>query len=98
MAFAWPTFVTILLPRRGGNMAGLQSRNGSWRVIFWYRKKQYSFWVGEVEEHEAKAVAAKVDYWLMRLKQNLVHMPPGCDIVTFVQHDGKPPEHAAMGA
>jgi len=31
----------------------------------------------------------------MRLKQNLVHLPAGCDIVTFVQHDGKPPEYAA---
>ena len=34
-------------------MAGLQSRNGSWRVIFWYKKKQHTFWIGEVEEHEA---------------------------------------------
>jgi integrase len=74
-------------------MAGLQSRNGSWRVIFWYKGKQHTFWLGQVEEHEARAVSAKVDYWLMRLKQNLVNLPPGCDIVTFVQHDGKPPDH-----
>ena len=74
-------------------MAGLQSRNGSWRVIFRYKKKQHTFWLGEVEESEARAVGAKVDYWLMRLKQNLAHLPNGCDVVTFVQHDGKPPDH-----
>lgn len=79
-------------------MAGLQSRNGSWRIIFWYQKKQYTFWLGEVEEQEARAVGAKVDYWLMRLKQKLAHLPNGCDVVTFVQHDGKPPEHAAAVA
>jgi hypothetical protein len=75
-------------------MAGLQSRNGSWRVLFWYKGKQHTFWLGPVQEHEARATAAKVDYWLMRLKQNLVHLPPGCDVVTFVQHDGRPPEGA----
>jgi integrase len=74
-------------------MAGLQSRSGRWRVIFWYYGKQHSFWVGQVKENEARRVAAKVDYWLMRLKQNLVQLPPGCTVVTFVQHDGKPPEH-----
>jgi integrase len=74
-------------------MAWLQCRNGSWRVLFRHKNEQHTFWLGEVEEHEARAVAAKVDYWLMRIKQNLVHLPPGCDIVTFVQHDGKPPDH-----
>lgn len=74
-------------------MAWLQCRNGSWRVLFRYKKEQHTFWLGEVEEHEARAVSAKVDYWLMRFKQNLVNLPPGCDIVTFVQHDGKPPDH-----
>ena len=44
---------------------------GSWRVMFRYRKEQYTFWLGQVEEHEARATAAKVDYWLMRLKQHL---------------------------
>ncbi len=76
-------------------MAGLQSRNGSWRIIFWYAGKQHSLWLGEVKELEAQATSAKVDYWLMRLKQNLVRLPTGCDIVTFIQHDGKPPDFEA---
>jgi integrase len=59
--------------------------------MFRYKREQHTFWLGEVEESEARGVAAKVDYWLMRLKQNLVTIPPGCDVVTFVQHDGKPP-------
>src|SRR5262245_27789720 len=77
-------------------MAWLQSRNGSWRVMFRHQGNQHTFWVGEVAEAEAHAIAAKVDYWLMRLKQKLVSLPPGCDVVTFVQYDGKPPEHAAI--
>ena len=79
-------------------MAWIQCRNGSWRVLFRYRKQQHTFWLGEVGESEARAVGAKVDYWLMRLKQHLVSLPPGCDVVSVVQHDGKPPEHAAATA
>lgn len=79
-------------------MAWTQCRNGSWRVLFRYAGAQHTFLLGEVKEREAEAVCSKVDYWLMRLKQKLVHLPAGCDIVTFVQHDGKPPEHAATVA
>src|SRR3954447_18041526 len=79
-------------------MAWLQQRNGSWRVLFRYGGQQHTFLLGEVKEREAEAVCAKVDYWLIRLKQKLVHLPAGCDIVTFVQHDGNPPEHAAIAA
>jgi hypothetical protein len=31
----------------------------------------------------------------MRLKQGLLPLPPDVDIVTFVEHDGKPPQSAA---
>ncbi len=78
------------------NMAWVQSRSGSWRVLFRHDGKQHTFWLGEVAEREAKATADKVDYWLMRLKQKLVTLPLGCDVVTFVQHDGRPPEHPAQ--
>ncbi len=60
--------------------------------MFRHEGKQHTFWLGGVEEKEANATADKVDYWLMRLKQNLVALPPGCDVVTFVQSDGHPPE------
>jgi len=76
-------------------MAGMQCRNGSWRVFFRYMGHQYTLPLGEVRQDEVDAVAAKVDYWLMRLKQQLVTLPPHCDIVTFIQHDGRPPKLAA---
>jgi integrase len=79
-------------------MAWLQCRNGSYRVLFRYGGEQHTLFVGEVKEKEAEAVCSKVDYWLMRLKQKLVHLPAGCDIITFVEHDGKPPEHTAAVA
>ena len=79
-------------------MAWIECRKGSWRVLFRYAGKKHTFLVGEVKEREAQVVCAKADYWLMRLKQKLVHLPAGCDIVTFVEHDGKPPEHAATVA
>ncbi len=72
-------------------MATLECRSGSWRARFRYRGEKYSLWIGEVEEFEARAISAKIDYWLMRLKQHLLDLPAGCDIVTFIQHDGKPP-------
>jgi integrase len=79
-------------------MAWLQCRNGSWRVLFRFKGEQHTYLLGEVKEKEAETVCAKVDYWLMRLKQELVHLPAGCDILSFVKHDGKPPEHAATVA
>jgi hypothetical protein len=72
-------------------MAALQERAESWRILFRYKNKQYAFTIGEVSELEAVAVKGKVEYLLMRLKQHLLDLPAGCDIVTFVQYDGKPP-------
>lgn len=72
-------------------MAALQLRAGSWRILFRHKDKQYTFTIGEVSEIEAVAVKGKVEYLLLRIKPRLIDLPPGCDIVTFVQHDGKPP-------
>jgi hypothetical protein len=67
-------------------MASLQERNGSYRVLFCYHGKLHTFTIGQVENK-----ARQVDYLLMRLKQRLIVLPEGTDIVTFVEHDGKPP-------
>src|SRR5687767_6443475 len=88
----------MLLPKCYQNrctMAALQNRNGSFRVIFRFNGKQHSFWLGEVGEKEATTLASRVDYWLMRFKQNLFQLPPSCDIVTFLKHDGNPPQYVA---
>jgi hypothetical protein len=79
-------------------MAWLQNRNESWRVLFRYDGRQHTLWLGDVGEGEAQSVAAKVDYWVMRLKQQLVTLPPGCDVVTFIQHEGKPPSYSVSKA
>jgi integrase len=69
----------------------VQERNGSHRILFRHEGKQSVFTVGKVAEAEAKAKSAQVDYLLMRLKQGLIALPPGVDIVDFVRYDGNPP-------
>ncbi len=73
-------------------MASLQERNGSYRVLFCYHSKLHTFTIGKVEKGEAENKARQVDYLLMRLKQRLIELPEGTDIVTFIEHDGKPPD------
>ena len=48
--------------------------------------------IGEVDQTEAQGVKARHEYLLRLLKQRLLTLPPGMDIVTFLRHDGKPPE------
>jgi integrase len=73
-------------------MASLQERNGSYRILFMHHGKLHTFTIGKVEKSEAENKGRQVDYLLMRLKQGLLVLPDGTDIVTFIQHDGKPPE------
>jgi integrase len=74
-------------------MASLQERNGSFRLLFMFRGKLHSFTIGKVSADEAQSKADQVEYLLMRLGQGYEHIPLGCDIVTFLKHDGKPPDH-----
>lgn len=71
-------------------MAGLQHRNGSYRVLFWYNGKQHTFTLGEVSAEEAEAKASQCDYLLLRLKQRLAVLPQGMGIVEYMESDGKP--------
>jgi integrase len=73
-------------------MASLQERNGSYRVQFCHHGKLHGFTLGKVERDEAENKARQVDYLLMRLKQRLIVLPEGTDIVTFVEHDGTSPD------
>jgi hypothetical protein len=72
-------------------MASLQERNGSYRILFCHHGKLHTFTLGKVEKDEAEHKAQQVDYLLMRLKQKLIVLPDETDIVTFVEHDGNPP-------
>jgi integrase len=73
-------------------MAALQEREGSYRVLFRYHGKQHTCTIGKVSPEEAEAKAAQVDYLLLRLRQRVVAVPPGTDIVTSLRYDGNPPE------
>src|ERR1700674_3768343 len=73
-------------------MASLQERNGSYRILFSHHGKLHTFTIGKVKKDEADNKARQVDYLLMRLKQRLLVMPEGADIVTFIERDGKSPE------
>ena len=77
-------------------MASLQERNGSYRVLFCHHGKLHTFTIGKVAKDEAENKARQVDYLLMRLKQQLIVLPDGTDIVTFIEHDGKPPDTGPM--
>jgi integrase len=72
-------------------MANVEKRAGGFRIRSRHGGKQLTFTLGVVSEDEANAKAAQVDYLLMRLKQGLVKIPDGIDIVAFVEHDGNPP-------
>ena len=71
-------------------MASLQRRSDSWRVIFRYHGLQHFITIGKVDETEAQGVNARYEYLLRLLKQRLLTLPSGMDIVTFLRHDGKP--------
>jgi integrase len=73
-------------------MATVQTRNGSSRILFLYHGKRHSFTIGEVSEKVANDQAGAVDRLLWKLKQGFAAVPPGMDIVSFVQFDGKVPE------
>jgi integrase len=73
-------------------MAGLQERNGSFRILFRHHGKQHAFTLGTVSREEAEAKVRQTDYLLMRLRQRLLVLPAGTDIVTFIRHDGKAPD------
>ena len=79
-------------------MAALQCRNGSWRVIFRYKKEQCTFTIGEVDTADAAVYKASTEELLRLLKRNLLTVPAGCPIERFMFYRGKPPEHAATEA
>src|SRR5262245_60451010 len=73
-------------------MAALQERNGSYRVLFRYHTKQYSYPVGEVSADVAEIALNQVKTVVGRLKAGFLHLSPGTDLLTFIRHEGKPPE------
>lgn len=81
-------------------MAGLQQRNGGFRILFRYQGKQRSIHLGAVNRQEAEAKGGQVDLLLLRLKQRLIEIPPGVTIEEFLICDGqiRKPEEARTAA
>ncbi len=79
-------------------MASLQKKGDSWYCQFLYQRQRHTLAVGKVKESEAKATAARVDYILMRIRQRLLEVPAGMSILTFIEHDGKPPPAAVIAS
>src|SRR5438445_3705355 len=72
-------------------MASLQQKGESWYCQFRYQQQRHTLTLGKVDEGEAKTTSARIDYLLMRIRQRLLEVPQGMDILTFIEHDGKPP-------
>jgi integrase len=69
-------------------MAWTQERAGSFRVIFRYQAKEHAFTLGRVSAAEAANRVGHVDLLLMRLKDRLIELPAGVDILSFVKAGG----------
>ena len=76
-------------------MATLQERNGSFRILFVYRGKRHTAALGKVPRDEAEATVGQFDLLLLRIKQNLIQVPPGDDISAFLLRGGKPSDENA---
>jgi integrase len=63
--------------------------------IFRFRGLQHFVTIGAVEESEAQSVKARYEYLLRLLKQRLLTLPSGMDIVTFMRLGGKPGDPTA---
>ena len=72
-------------------MASLQRRGQAYACIFCWHGRRRWFMIGRVIDQEVRAKTSTLLYMLIFIKQRLIELPPGVDIVEFVQHDGKPP-------
>jgi hypothetical protein len=72
-------------------MASLMQQGDRFYCQFVYFGKRHCFSLGKVPRDEAEAKINQADYLLMRLKQGLLQIPSGMDIISFLEFDGKPP-------
>jgi hypothetical protein len=75
-------------------MPALMQQGDRFYCQLMYTGKRHCFALGKVSLEEGERKTDQVAYLLMRLKQGYLKLPPGTDIVTFLKHDGKPPEDA----
>jgi hypothetical protein len=75
-------------------MAPVQERNTTFRILFCYLGKRHTLNLGKVSADSAARKADQIDYLLLRLKQELIAVPPGVSVEHFMLHAGheEPPE------
>jgi integrase len=71
-------------------MASLQKKGESWYCQFYWQGRRHTFTLGKVSTGQAEGKAEDVDELLELLERGRVALPPGCDTVQFVKHDGQP--------
>jgi integrase len=71
------------------DMASLEKRSNFFRVVFMYQGRRYSYSLGTGNRLDAEALRGGIEKTLMRIEQNLLKVPAGLDIVTFVKNDGQ---------
>ena len=76
-------------------MASIQQKGDAFYCQFCFKGKRHTVTVGKVSRQEADAFARKVDYFLLRIKQRLLTLPPGTTICEFILQDGKVAEPVA---
>jgi integrase len=86
-------------------MASLLLKGDSYYCQFYYLGRRYTATIGEVGKDEAEDFAGSVGQLLRRIKQKLIHVPPGVSITDFVLAGGQvttveeaaaPPERASF--
>jgi integrase len=71
-------------------MAALELRNKtSYRVVFMYAGKKYGYSLETGDSDIAEALRGGVEKTLMLMGQNLLKLPDGADLVSFVKAGGK---------
>ncbi len=77
-------------------MASLQKKGDSWYCQFIHGGKRHTYTIGRVGDTEANRCKANAENLLHLLKQGRLEIPRGCSVVTFIEHDGKPPVPTAL--
>lgn len=77
-------------------MASLQKKGDAWYCQFIHDRKRHTVTVGEVSQTEAYQWKTRTEQLLLRLRQNLLEVPPGVSVADFILFDGKPPVDPAL--
>jgi hypothetical protein len=68
----------------------------NFKVCFRFRGRAYKKSLKTSDRREAETIFGGVERTLFRLEQNLLELPPGADILTFVLSDGKQAEKPTL--